>query len=151
MSHCCCLVCRHCNETSEVMMRPSIVKPFIVCSGGNLKKMLVQSAITTTPKIHKQTTRPGKNNISIMDKVICSNIWRTKFACRIASSLTQFLNLQNGKAFFSRQRTKALHCKSVQIIGNICKIPVCPMRWACAAEWLEVHEPRLENSLRHLL
>ena len=151
MSHGCSFVFCHCNKTSEVMMRPCMVKPFIICGGGNLKKMLIQPALTATPKIHKKTTRPRKDNVSIMDKVICSNIWRTKFACRIARSLTQFLNLQNGKSFFSRQRTKALHCKSVQIIGNICKIPACPMRWTCAAEWLEVHEPRLENGLCHLL
>ncbi len=151
MSHGCSFVCRHCNETSEVMMRPCIVKPFIVCGGTNLKKMLVQSTITATPKIHKQTTRPRKNNVSIMDKIIRPNIWRTKLACRIASSLTQFLNLQNRKSYFSRLRTKTLHCKSVQIIGNIGQISSCPIARHFSAERLEVYEPRLKNGLCHLL
>ena len=65
--------------------------------------------------------------------------------------LPEFFDFEDRKPDFSINGTKTLHCKPVEVVGNIKEASYTPIIRHDAAPRLEVHEPRFENRLRHLL
>ena len=133
------------------MTSPGIEKPFIICSGGDFKQMLIQTTISAAPKIDKQTAGPRKDDIAIMNDVVWPNTWRAEITCHIAKNLSKFFDFQHGKSIFSVIWAKTLHRKTIQVCSNIRNYTGFPSYRHHTAEWFEIYEPRLENGLCHLL
>ena len=76
-------------------------------------------------------------------------LWDCRQTCRlnIASFICNHI--------FCRDVSVQRQIRNINTFGvkgaNIIQYAFSPVAWHCAAEWFEVHEPRLENGLCHLL